>query len=39
LPAFGSFTGTHAIRPKSGERVFLIGDGSVMEMTFPTRRR
>ncbi len=39
LPAFGSFTGTHAVRPKSGERVFLIGDDSVLEMSLPSRRR
>jgi len=32
LPAFGSFTGGKAIMPLASERVFAIGDGSVMEV-------
>jgi uncharacterized protein len=33
LPAFGSFTGTHAIRPVRGDRVFAIGKGEIVELT------
>lgn len=33
LPAFGSFTGTHRIKPKSGDRVFMIGPEEVIEVT------
>ena len=29
LPAFGAFTGMHALRPRPGERVFVVGDGAV----------
>jgi DNA ligase-associated metallophosphoesterase len=33
LPAFGTFTGTHPIKPRRGDRVFAIGpDGAVMEI-------
>ena len=32
LPAFGGFTGTHAIDRKPGDRVFAIADGRVMEV-------
>lgn len=32
LPAFGSFTGTHSIRPSQGDRVFLVGEDSVLEI-------
>jgi DNA ligase-associated metallophosphoesterase len=31
LPAFGSFTGAKAITPRSGDRVFVVGDGQVVE--------
>lgn len=31
LPAFGSFTGCKAIRPGAGERVFVVGEGQVIE--------
>lgn len=31
LPAFGSFTGTHNIRPTPMDRVFLVGEGAVIE--------
>lgn len=37
LPAFGGFTGTRPIRPKSGDRVFMIGPEEVIEVT-PRRR-
>ncbi len=33
LPAFGSFTGTHTIRPATADRVFLVGADSVIEVT------
>lgn len=33
LPAFGSFTGGHPIQPHPDDRVFVIGDGSVVEAT------
>jgi len=29
LPAFGAFTGMHALRPRPGERVFVVADGAV----------
>ena len=32
FPAFGSFTGTHPIKPKAGERVFALRDGDLMEV-------
>ncbi len=31
LPAFGEFTGSHVLRPLSGERVFVVADGLVRE--------
>lgn len=33
LPAFGSFTGGHPIAARPGDRVFVIGEGSVIEAT------
>jgi metallophosphoesterase superfamily enzyme len=33
LPAFGSFTGTHPVRPRAGERVFVIGPNQVNEIS------
>ena len=30
LPAFGAFTGMHALRPRPGERVFVVGDDAVV---------
>lgn len=33
LPAFGSFTGTHGIRPSQNDRVFLVGPASVIEVS------
>jgi uncharacterized protein len=32
LPAFGSFTGMHPIRPAPGDRVFAVADDSVLEI-------
>jgi len=32
LPSFGDFTGGKRIRPSQGDRVFLYGDGQVMEV-------
>lgn len=36
LPAFGRFTGGHRIRPRRGDRVFLVGPNQVIEA--PTRQ-
>jgi DNA ligase-associated metallophosphoesterase len=30
LPAFGAFTGMHAVKPQPGDRIFLVGDGAVV---------
>lgn len=32
LPAFGGFTGNHAIRPRPDDRVFVIADNAVLEL-------
>lgn len=32
LPAFGSFTGGHPIRPRKGDRVFVVGPEGVIEV-------
>jgi len=32
LPAFGSFTGMHPIRPAQGDRVFAVADDKVVEI-------
>ncbi len=32
LPAFGSFTGMHAVRPEPGDRVFGVADDRVLEL-------
>ncbi len=32
LPAFGSFTGMHAVRPEPGDRVFGVADEQVLEV-------
>ncbi len=32
LPAFGAFTGMHAIRPRVGDRVFALGPDGVFEV-------
>lgn len=31
LPAFGNFTGTHVLQPKSGDKVFLVADGQIID--------
>lgn len=31
LPAFGSFTGTHPIKPNADDRIFVIAEGKIME--------
>jgi DNA ligase-associated metallophosphoesterase len=35
LPAFGAFTGMHALRPRPGERLFVVGDGEVRPLPVP----
>lgn len=32
LPAFGSFTGTHAVHPAASDRVYLVGDDEVVAL-------
>jgi DNA ligase-associated metallophosphoesterase len=32
LPAFGSFTGTHPVQPREGDRVFAVGANEVIEV-------
>lgn len=32
LPAFGEFTGMHAVRPKSGDRVIAVADQNLIEI-------
>jgi hypothetical protein len=31
LPAFGEFTGTAVVRPRTGERVFVLAEGEIIE--------
>lgn len=40
LPAFGSFTGSRSIRARAGDRIFVVGEGEVIEagVTQPTLR-
>lgn len=38
LPAFGAFTGMHAIRPSGADRIFPVADGSVALLRAPERR-
>ncbi len=33
LPAFGNFTGTHAIQPARGEKVFIVAPGHIVDAT------
>lgn len=35
LPAFGSFTGMKGVRPAPGDRVFVVGEGAVLEVGAP----
>ena len=39
LPAFGSFTGTYTVSPQPKDRVFVVGDGAVVEVTRRRRAR
>lgn len=32
LPAFGEFTGMHVVKPKVGDRIFVVADGAVVEV-------
>jgi uncharacterized protein len=36
LPAFGDFTGAHAVQRAEGDRVFAVADGGVHEIRMPT---
>lgn len=33
LPAFGSFTGTHTIRPLAGDKIYAVGDNEIVDLT------
>lgn len=33
LPAFGSFTGARAVRPARSDRVFVVGEGQIVEVS------
>jgi uncharacterized protein len=33
LPAFGSFTGTYTVLPRQGDRVFVVADDAVIDVT------
>jgi DNA ligase-associated metallophosphoesterase len=35
LPAFGSFTGMHAVRRGRGDRIYVVADGAVNEVPAP----
>jgi DNA ligase-associated metallophosphoesterase len=37
LPAFGSLTGTHVIKPRTGDRVYVVVDGQVLEPSKQSR--
>lgn len=39
LPSFGLFTGGFAVRPASDERVYAAGDGGVVALSLPERKR
>jgi len=36
LPAFGAFTGMHAVRPAAGDRLFVVADGEVRALPLHT---
>ncbi len=36
LPAFGAFTGMHAVKPQAGEHVYVVADGAVSALAQPT---
>lgn len=33
LPAFGTFTGSHPVTPRRGDRIFLVGDDQVIDVS------
>jgi len=33
LPAFGRFTGTHTVRPRTGDAVFAVADGEIAQVS------
>jgi uncharacterized protein len=37
LPAFGSFTGSHPVSARRGERIFIAGDGEVIDVSAAVR--
>jgi DNA ligase-associated metallophosphoesterase len=37
LPAFGGFTGAHAVRPRAGDRVYAVGPDVVVQVAPPAR--
>lgn len=37
LPAFGEFTGTATVKPKAEDRVFIVADGEVAELSLSLR--
>jgi DNA ligase-associated metallophosphoesterase len=37
LPAFGSFTGLALVEPRRGDRVFVVADGEVLDVSPPQR--
>ncbi len=39
LPAFGTFTGTHRMKPEPGDRIFIIGPDAVVEVSTVARTR
>jgi uncharacterized protein len=41
LPAFGEFTGLHPVRPRRNDRVFVIAEGSILEVSdgLPVQQR
>lgn len=39
LPAIGQFTGTAVVQPTGGDRVWVLADGEVIEVTTPRSRR
>lgn len=39
LPAFGAFTGMRAVRPRAGDRVFVVGPDEVVEVGRAGRRQ
>lgn len=36
LPAFGSFTGSHALKPLAGDRIFALADGHIIPLEEPS---